>query len=234
MALFYRLSTRALAVLILALTGSLSSCEKDELTKPAEVYFQFKLDREAPGNESLTFQQGTMDIQAISFTGDRQSGEDITFVSDFGTVVHADLGTGNTDPVIKFDIPQGTYSEISLQVDPDNILPDLVVSGRYIPALIGPPVPVQLEITMPAELRLIAKNPDGSPHIVINRDSKTTVEIFLNPSRWLTEIPLLSLETADLQNISGVPSILISQEFNQDLYSKLEGRIQSSAEAIFK
>lgn len=221
-------------MLILPLAGSLSSCEKDELTKPAEVYLQFKLDRESPVNESMIFEAGTMDIQYITFTGDRESGEDINFVSDFGTIVRADLATGNTDPLITFDIPQGTYREISLQVDPDNTLPDLVVTGKYIPALLGPPVPVQLEIDLPSALRLMARHPDGTPDIVITKDSRTTIEIFLNPSRWITEIPLLSLETADLQNISGVPSILISKNFNPDIYAKLEGLVEVSAEAVFK
>lgn len=221
-------------MLILALAGSLSSCEKDELTKPAEVYFQFKLDRESPDNESMVFEEGTMDIQYITFTGDRESGEDISFVSDFGTIVRADLATGNTDPVIKFDVPQGTYSEISLQVEPDNTLPDLVVTGKYIPALIGPPIPVQLEIDLPAELSFIAKARDGSSNIILNRDSRATVEIFLNPSLWITDIPLLSFETAELQNIRGVPSIVISKDMNPELYTKLEGKIGMSAEAVFK
>ena len=213
---------------------ALSSCEKDELTQPAEVYFEFKLDRQPAPAQALTFQAGTMEIQSIGFIGDRESGDDVGFVSDFGTVVRADLATGNSDPVIKFDIPQGNYTEIRLVVDPEIGTPDLIITGTYVPALAGPAVPVQLEVDLPGQLNLTAITPTGSSNIVLRKDSRATVEVFLNPSRWISDIPLLSFETAELQNIRGVPSILISKDYNAEIYAKLPLLIEVSAEAVFK
>jgi hypothetical protein len=216
----------------LALT--LSSCEKDELTQPVEVYFQFKLDREASVNATLTFQSGTMDIQSISFIGDRESGDDIGFVSDFGTIVHADLATGNSDPIIRFDIPQGNYTQIRLAIAPENATPDIILKGSYVRSLLEPPVPVQLEIDLPGQLNLTAKSPTGATDIVLRKESRATVEVFLNPARWIAGIPLPLFEAAELQNISGVPSILISQHFNPEIYATLPLLIEVSAEAVFK
>lgn len=215
----------------LALT--LASCEKDELTQPVEVNFNFKLDRETPVNQSLTFQSGTMNIQAISFIGERESGDDIGFVSDFETIVHANLATGNTDPIIRFDIPQGNYTRIRLAIDPETDTPDIILKGTYIRPLLATPVPVQLEIDLPGQLDLTAKSSTGATNIVLRKDSRTTVDVFLNPARWIADIPLLSFDVAELQNISGVPSILISKDFNPELYTKLGLLVETSAEAVF-
>lgn len=226
--------TKNILTACLFIAVALSSCANDELKEPAGVYFAFKLDREPPANPPVAFQSGTMDIESIAFIGDRESGDDIGFVSDFGTIVHADLATGNSDPVIMFDIPQGNYTQIRLTVDPDDTKPDIVLMGNYVPAIIGPSIPVRLEIDIPAALNLTATTATGSNVIVLQKDSGATVEIFLNPSRWIADIPLLAFETAQLQDISGVPSILISKDFNTDIYSQLPALINASAEAIIR
>jgi hypothetical protein len=216
------------------LIWTLSSCEKDELTKPTEVYFTFKLDRLPEQEGTVSFESGTMKVRHIVFTGDRQSGEDVSFISDFQTIVQADLGTGNTDPLIKFDIPQGTYTQMSLLVDPTDPAPDILVIGKYEPPLFGPPVPVQVEIDMVGALNLIVQSVDGNREITLRRDAPATIEVFLNPSQWFTALPTNLLETAEVQNIRGVPSILISKNFNPEIYSNLTSLIEVSAEAVFK
>lgn len=216
------------------LPWSLFSCQKDELTQPAKVTLRFMLDRQPSQNESISFQGGSMDIESIVFAGDRDNGEDITFISDFGTVVRADLSSGNTDPLIEFDIPQGTYNEITLFVDPDDPAPDIVINGKYIPALLGNPTPVQLEIDLPGHLSIAAASLDPGDEMILRSDSRATIEIFLNPSHWFANIPLLALEAAELSEISGVPSIVISKDLNPEIYSQLSTLIQASAEGIFK
>lgn len=212
---------------------SLFSCEKDELTKPVEVQFKFKLDK-VPQEGRMSFHAGTMDLKSIAFTGDRATGEDISFTSDFGTIVRADLGTGNSDPVIKFDIPQGTYNQISLLVDPDDVEPDITLTGKYLQNPLGISIPVQLEIDIADQLSFITRSADGNTNIILNKDTRGTIEIFLNPSVWFRDVPVTTLDGADLEVIRGVPSILISKNFNQELYLKLSNLIEVSAEAVFK
>ena len=213
----------------------LFSCAQYDLKQPGGgVILRFMLDREPSQNESLSFQGGNMDIESIVFAGDRDNGEDITFISDFGTIVSADLSTGNTEPVIEFDIPRGTYNEITLFVDPDDAAPDIVVTGRYIPALLGTPIPIQLEIDLPGHLSLIATPSDPNSNVILHDDSRATIEIFLNPSHWFADIPVVALEAAELGEVGGVPSIVISKDLNPEIYSKLSTLVQASAEAIFK
>lgn len=221
-------------ILVILAPGLFFSCEKDELTKPAQVTFHFKLDRISPGNGSITFASGNMDIRSIAFIGDRDNGEDVAFISDFGSIVRADLATGNTDPRIVFDIPQGTYREITLLVNPDDTYPDIVVKGEYTPWLMGSPVPLQIEIDLSSDMTVLARSSDGNSEITLRKDSHPSIDIFLNPSRWFVNFPMLALETAELQNIRGVPSVLISKDFNPVLYSKLSGLVLESAEAVFQ
>ena len=124
-------------LLVLTLAG----CGKDELALPANVQVKLFLDRNTDGGGDMSFTDGFIDIASIEFAGDRESGEDITFVSDFQTVVRANLANGNTDPVIAFDIPQGTYNKITLGLNPDNTEPDIIVNGAFVPALVAPEIP---------------------------------------------------------------------------------------------
>lgn len=222
----------SLCVLIFIAFG-LFSCEKDELTKPVKVNFQFKLDRVAPAESTLLFNEGSMDIQSITFTGDRDTGEDVTFMSDFESVVMADLTTGLADPPVSFDVPQGTYKSIRLLIDPDDIDPDIVVHGEYKP-LIGLPIPVQLNMELGGALNLIATSPEGNTQITLRKDSPVTIEIYLNPGKWVTALPATLLETADLQIVGGKPSMVISKKANADIYTKFAALAEGSAEAVVR
>lgn len=216
------------------LVSSLSSCEKDELTKPVEVNFAFKLDRIAPAQADVFFTAGSIELQSITFTGDRDTGEDVTFMSDFETVVFADLITGFSDPAVKFDIPQGTYKSIRLLIDPDDIAPDIVINGQYTPAGIALPVPIEMHMEFGGALNLEAKTPDGNSEIVLRKDTPATVEVFLNPSSWFTTSTLELLSTADVQLVGNVPSIIISKNMNANIYANLAALVERSAEAIIK
>lgn len=214
--------------------GLLFSCEKDELTQPVQIYFRMKLDKTVEQHQPVSFQEGMIDIESIEFTGDRVTGEDITFTSDFETIVSVDLSTGNTDPIVKFDVPQGTYKKITISVNPVEIEPDISVRGKFIPPLLGPAIPIQLDVNIPGQLNLLVKTASGESQIVLTKGKDATIEVFLNPSSWFTEIPATALLAADLQNIGGIPSIVISKNSNPDMYFKLTSAIEASAEAILK
>lgn len=220
--------------LALVLVGTFSSCEKDELTKPVQVNFEFKLDRVIPAQGNVLFTAGSIELQSITFTGDRDTGEDVTFMSDFQTVIFADLATGFSDPSIKFDIPQGTYKSIRLLIDPDDVAPDITINGQYTPAGIGLPLPLEMHLEFAGALNLVAKTADGNTEIVLRKDSPATVEVFLNPSAWFNTTLIQSLATADVQLVGNVPSIIISKSMNADIYAKLAALVEGSAEAIIK
>lgn len=220
--------------LALLLVSTLSSCEKDELTKPVEVNFAFKLDRIAPAQADVFFTAGSIELQSITFTGDRDTGEDVTFMSDFETVVSANLATGSSDPAVKFDIPQGTYKSIRLLIDPDDIAPDIVINGQYTPAGIALPLPVEMHLEFGGALNLTAKTAEGNTQIVLKRDAPATIEVFLNPSAWFNAGTTDLLASADVQLVGNVPSIIISKNMNANIYANLAALVERSAEAIIK
>ena len=228
---YYRFLTQCLLFLI---PVGFLSCEKDELTKPVRVNFEFKLDRVPPTQGNVFFTAGSFDLQSITFTGDRDTGEDVTFMSDFETVVLADLSTGFSDPSVNFDIPQGTYKTIRLLIDPDDVAPDIVINGRYTPAGLGVPLPVELHMEIGGALNLTAKTPDGNTEIVLRKDTPATVEVFLNPSAWFTGAVTDLLTTADVQLVGNVPSIVISKNMNAAIYANLAALVEGSAEAVIK
>jgi len=210
------------------------SCEKDELTKPVRVNFEFKLDRVPPAQADVSFTAGSFDLQSITFTGDRDTGEDVTFMSDFETVVLADLATGFSDPSVSFDIPQGTYKSIRLLIDPDDVAPDIIINGRYTPSGLAVPLPVELHMEIGGALNLTAKTPEGNTEIVLRKDTPATVEVFLNPSAWFANATTDLLTTAEVQLVGTVPSVVISKNMNAAIYAKLAALVEGSAEAVIK
>lgn len=209
-----------------------SSCEKDELTKPVEVQFDFQMSREPQRNTPYEFSGGAFKIQSISFNGDREKGEDISFISDFNSDVDVDLETENTIPQVTFDLPQGIYKTMELRIVTNS---SIVLTGKYKNALV--PIiqilPIRLEMDIP-ELELLIKSKDGASEISLNRNTGATVKVYLNPADWFDKISLVALNKAELQPIQGIPSILISKSLNQEIYSNLTSVIPGSIEAVIE
>lgn len=208
-----------------------SSCEKDELTKPVEVAFNFKLGRETQENEYFKFGDGLVRIESIVLVGDREQGEDISFTSNFGSIIDANLVSTNTTSQILFDLPQGVYKKIELVINTSSVI---VVNGQYKPSTIMAPLtPIKLEIDLP-KINLLVKPEDGVSEILLNRNSGATVDIYMNPIAWIAGIPLITLDNAALEQIKGISSIVISRHSNPEIYGKLSAEVPSAIEAIIK
>lgn len=208
-----------------------SSCEKDELTKPVEVQFDFIMSQEAESNTHYEFREGAFKIESISFSGDRERGEDISFTSDFSSLVEVDLGKGIAIPQVTFDLPQGIYNTMEIWITTGSTI---VITGVYENKMGPMPIlPIRLEMDIP-ELNLLIKSKDGTSKISLNKNSGAKVKVYLNPGNWFKNTLLETLDNAELQQIKGIPSILISHNFNQDIYSSLTSVIPGSIEAVIE
>ena len=207
------------------------SCQKDELTRPAEVQVKFKMGRQVQENEHFSFSEGSFQIKSIYLTGDREKGEDISFTSDFGTLIEADLSSGTAMPPIHFDLPQGSYNNIELVVTTGSAI---AISGLYkraAPLLPDTPVTLELDIE---EFKLQVENEDRLSDISLDKTTGAVIEVYLNPIDWFETVPLVNLEGATLETVNGLPSMVISKDSNQRLYENLNVRIPEALMAIIK
>lgn len=208
----------------------LASCEKDELTKPVDVQFKFKLGQEAQDTEHFKFNSGTLSLQEVFLIGQREKGEDISFTSDFESLIEADLATGNTIPQVVFNLPQGGYRSIYVIVTPGA---PIVINGLYKNSIIfGPNIPIRLELDIP-DVEVMLQAEQGS-EMILDKRSGAIAEIYFNPAAWFETIPLVALDNLDLHPVNGVPSIVISKSSNVELYGKITGEVPLAIKGIIR
>jgi hypothetical protein len=212
----------------------LPSCIKDDLTKPAEVTFQFLLNNEQKDGKFLDFEAGTMVIKEIGFEGYRESGEDVFFTSDFENVIMADLATGATTELIKFDIPQGIYDHINLtiEIDKNNEDPSLTLNGTYNSANHGF-IPVRFDFDINDILNLNPKPGQGKNKIVLNKDIPSTAEVMLSTGFMFQVVNSRMLESAEITQQNGEAMIVISKDLNQHIFNAVVNRLEKSTTALF-
>ena len=212
----------------------LSSCIKDDLTKPAEVTFEFRLNNEELDGKFLEFQAGTMHVKEIGFEGYRESGEDVFFTSDFENVIMADLATGATTELVKFDIPQGIYDHInlSIEIDQNNEDPSLTLNGTYNSVNRGF-IPVRFEFAINEILNLNPKPGQGKNKIVLNKDIPSKAEVLISAGFMFQVVNSRMLESAEISQQNGESMIVISKELNQHIFNAVVSRLEKSTTALF-
>ena len=216
-----------------------SSCEKDELTLPSKVNFEFTMETyhgsgAAQSKYGLDIDEGTIVINSIEFDGRREVGEDYFFSRDFTPSLKADMHNGDTNQNISFDIPQGVYTNIEIEFSlGDEDKNALVLDGKYKQ---GPfvKVPVRIEYTLQEKIRVRAKNQNGKEQIVLQKDKPSIAKVIFNTPAFFQLINPKMIENAVRVEINGKQTILINNEVNVNIFNLLATRLDNSVRVIFK
>ncbi|MBI4945499.1 MAG: hypothetical protein HY840_03755 [Bacteroidetes bacterium] len=174
-------------------------------------------------------------LDKVSFKGERKQGtKEVNLEQQFSSTMPIYLSLNATSPGIKFDIPQGTYSqiEIKLETSTDPSGTALQVNGTYLDSS-NNDVAVQFTFSAADVTDIIAKNSSGGNQIVLIADQPATVTIIINPVYWFAPVSESILDEAaeDIEN--GVPVIQINKDKNQDIYNLIINRINDGCEAVF-
>jgi hypothetical protein len=212
----------------------ISSCIKADLTKPAEVTFQFFINNEQLDGKFLDFQSGAMIVKEVGFEGYRENGEDVFFTSDFDSLITADLATGTTSKPIRFDIPQGIYEHINLTIEIDSSAkePSLTLTGMYNSVRHGQ-IPVIFEFAYHEILNLDPEPGHGKNKIVLNKDIPTFAETYINTGFLFQVANSRMLESAKITQHEGESVIVISKDLNQHIFDVVVNRLEKSMKVLF-
>ncbi len=233
-----------LLVLLLLLT----SCEKDEHTLPAKVNFEFELISYDYGEISKTgtvsdksqgnleVNHGTLNIGSIEFDGRREQGKDIYFESNFSEAVFANLSTGQCSKPISFDIPQGVYKfiEINLNLLDNNGAP-LMLEGtlrRGMP--FEDDILIRFEYPIAERIRIKAEPKNNTGSIVIKKDVTSTFTIKVDAGVVFRFVNMNMLMNAEIFTFEEEKTIIINQEKNNDIFNLIASQVEKSFTAVFK
>ncbi|MGK7395677.1 MAG: hypothetical protein ACNS62_13950 [Candidatus Cyclobacteriaceae bacterium M3_2C_046] len=218
------------------------SCTKDELTKPADVTFKFTMNTEGSNQgKNLVFNEGTCAVSSIIFDGTREDGQDYYFNVDFEQPVIAFLHSGTTSDKLEFNVPQGVYEDIDLEVKLGSQQEGLTFKGFYYDVH-NREIPVIFEYNFNDKLDLKGKdkeknkkNKPKANEVVIKKDQINNAEIFFDQYEMFQVISQSRmLESADLVDVDGIPTIIISKDHNAVIFKNVVNRIERFTSALFQ
>ncbi|NOY36028.1 MAG: hypothetical protein GXO83_00455 [Chlorobi bacterium] len=243
-------------ILLFVIIAGVQSCIKEEFTLPTRVQFLFELTPD-PAIDFLEFNGGDILIRNIEFEGYRQTGDDYFFTHRFTPPLSVKISEFTGDS-LTFDIPQGIYQKIKVRVKmkgeqentsesgsethggknhreesrdypDDNPEPKdmaVMLSGSY-HTLRGEKVPLVLVIDNES-FEGDAVNSSGTGEIVLTRDKDYEGIFTFDPGYAFQVISRKTLEDAERYSWKGVPTILISEETNDEIYELVLYRLQKS------
>lgn len=211
------------------------SCKKKRLSKPVDVNFKMDINRSKSSNGKLIFNNGTINIAEFNVEGSRIEGEDIAFSRSFNNGLTISFDPNNEISELKYDIPQGEYTELTVSFDTyeDSNDKTIVVNGTYTTSS-GDDVPIKFEFMSSEYFSVSSEADDGSETIILDKDVASSSLIKLDPIHWFGGISTTTLDNATRTNVNGAQTILINDEVNGDLYDLVADKIDEATESVFK
>jgi len=225
---------KAIYLGVISLVFIFSSCEKDDLTEPVEVDFiftmdSFQVDGNAKSNSSFEIDEGTIVISEIEFDGRRDQGDDYYFTDGLSTPVTAQMHNRFMSQNIAYDIPQGVYNRIELNLSlGDTSGYALRLEGRYQKGPIDE-VSIVYEYKFQEQIRIRARNNQGNEQVVLSRNSNVNANVVFDVPYLFQLVNMNMIQNAEVTD----EVIYINNETNTDIFNLLATRLDNSMRVVF-
>lgn len=228
------MSKKSLLLIILSLMLIIPACIKDELTLPAKLFFDFELIPFQEGNDlksgppfepprgDMVINQGNLTIESIEFDGRRDEGKDVFFVSNLPSPVSVNLKTGHADSELSFDIPQGIYNRIELNIKlggTDNI--PLLLEGKIRKGFVDDILPMRFEYNFREPLKIRAQSGDNANKIILRKDTPATAKIVVDTRALFQFIDFPTLNEVTISIFNNKEVVVISPESNIGIFNSM-------------
>lgn len=231
--------------------GTLVSCDKDELTEPATLYFRTTASTSAVMDGALVIDRLELNIAKLDISGRRVSENDMYFTRNLNKETGHFTLLPEISAAATLQIPQGAYQTLVFYTtlreedyefesgstgDDDETgdlaeylqkaKPGLLLTGRYTNANGSFPVVVSLN----DDIRRFAidATQNGMPEVTLQKEITSSATLMLDPNYLFVPITEANLLAARAFSLNGEQAVVISEEYNAALYSQLAGRIQGA------
>lgn len=227
-------------------------CAKDELTMPVSVKLQMEIESgEVAVNSRMVpntihIERGRYLLSEVAFKGYRESGADYFFEREYEPGLEVAMETGRMATAISFDMPQGLYERIaiSLKVEksegnekeggkPYNEQASLILYGSYTNVL-KQQVPLIFVYNYDDTFEFNARSDKGQHVIAVGGGNYPKARIRFKPSYWLQQLNSRMLQGAKLTLVNGVPTIVLSEQQNEQIFNVLTSRIKKASDLSFE
>ncbi len=224
---------KLLFLLVIALT-TLSACRRNQLKKPTDVSFRMDINRAQSQQGHLIFNSGFIIINDFSIEGTRKEGDPISFSRSFTNGLNINFNSNNTVEALDFDIPQGDYTEIEIELTTryNNGNPNVEVKGTYTNTM-GTSYPLIYQFKDDDNIALEAEAEGGASSIILDSKVPTSSLMLLDPVFWFATVSNNLFDSASLVNVDGVPTILVNSNTNEDIYDIVVDRMGENSKSIW-
>ena len=228
-----------LIAIFFALIFTSSSCkkkkEKEKWKLPTDVSFKMDINRSATSGGNLAFTGGIIILGNFTFDGQRTQGDDSYFTNSYSTGLNIAFDPNNPVTALDFDIPQGTYTKITVSFNTYDNGGDgqIVITGAYINSVTGISNPIRFEFEAIEYYAVIANDASGSSEIILDESIPTSAIITLDPVHWFQVVSVNALDNATLVDVSGIQTILINDANNEDIFDLVVDRVEDATEVEF-
>jgi hypothetical protein len=234
-------------LLVLPAVFILNSCIKNELTLPSKVEFNFGLEPLVSedglkGNSfelksvlnQVTLDKGSLVLDAIEFDGKREEGKDVFFISNFKESLVADLSSQTTNFKVDFDIPQGVYNRIDINLYLSDLQETSFIIEGVIKIGVIQEIPVRFEYDFPDKINVRASANQPGQNIVLRKDKSSLATVLIDIGFLFRFINPGVIANADIVEIEGIDVILINKEYNIELFNQIATQISNSFSIVFE
>lgn len=205
---------------------------KNKWKEPTAVSFRLDIAKGPAMGGKLSFTGGKAELNKFSLSGERVQGTDVYF--DKALNVNAQLDPTIDISELDFDIPQGTYTKlvVELTLGQSNET-SIVLNGVYTNSG-DTAYPVQVELKFQEIYSLIAKDASGHTEIILNKDEPATGRIILDPEYWFGAVSASMMDDADTEEVEGKQTIIINDEHNESILDEIDNRVGSGTKLVIE
>lgn len=214
-----------LFVALIALIGITQACSKKKWDKTAKSELQLKVSENFNSPDySVTIQNFSLHAESIALRGTRLQGEPVQIIDDNNN--NLEFKSGVMQHQLTFNIPQGTFSALSLDISVLDITNNIKITGAF--ADESSSKDFILEIDYSDFLSIMATNVEESNLYSIEADRNVTLNLICRTDK------LFETVSQEMWN-SSVPDfvtniVTISPNSNQALYSSFLSQLSHSLE----
>lgn len=227
------------------------ACTKDELTKPAPVSLQMQMtDKDVNMRKQkqagyVKIEKARYSLSELEFEGYRQNAQNYFFTKEFEEGMEIRLENGQPSAVFSFDMPQGSYERIKIiyrvkrdqeasedkkESEPYNSRAAIIMEGYYLNAR-KQQVPLLFVYNYDETFEQIAVA--GQQGLVMEKGRNSLATIEFDAAYWMQLINGRMLQSADLTEVNGRQTIILSEDHNEHIFSLLTSRIKDASKLHF-
>lgn len=220
---------------ILLISFIVAGCSQ-KWKETAKVDFDFEIYGTTPVNYGFWFTEGQVNVSRLTFEGNRLQSRSVAFEDNFESPILIDIPTGLVDYSLQYDLPQGTYREVRMEIFLESgadSTPSISLKGFFADST-GIIRDVLFYVSGKIESKLITQYPgDREDFSILSGDNYFSV-IRLKLNDWFSSIPKSILEGAEISNVNGRETIVISDEHNVPIYSAILPKLGQFDEVQFE